>query len=374
VFESTPKSSTRRADRRNEQPKPSLSGAPSPHAKIDRADRASHLGAPSGRTVIVDSNVWRMLSDRQLVDRIRHECRARGFKIVVPPAVINEALRTSDLSLRTQLIEQLTRETWLHPMPEIYTESREVLHQVRKLRPNWLASRPDLKQFFKLESDWKGGWRRRVRTQTDRERQVLKSMGSDARLDKSRNEMRDRRAQQQADGFRLDVVNPTEYRLQREIPAQGEGQVSYSTWRVEGMVTWWAGLFSERGGSAYQDWASPFLDLRLIEADRASWEQFWLDDLPEYCIPTIWVRATFGDHQALRGNSSGTPADNQIVSYLINADLFLSADKAFIASIDDLRQHCPWQLARPRRIRKDELMADVLGALSPEGDVLRTSS
>jgi hypothetical protein len=53
--------------------------------------------------------------------------------------------------------------------------------------------------------------------------------------------------------------------------------------------------------------------------------------------------------QATRTTSRGAPGDNQLATYLVDVDLFVSNDKVFVDLVDAMRPHSPVQLAEARR-------------------------
>jgi hypothetical protein len=53
--------------------------------------------------------------------------------------------------------------------------------------------------------------------------------------------------------------------------------------------------------------------------------------------------------QATRTTSRGTPGDNQLATYLVDVDLFVTNDKVFVDLVDAMRPHSPAQLAEARR-------------------------
>jgi hypothetical protein len=53
--------------------------------------------------------------------------------------------------------------------------------------------------------------------------------------------------------------------------------------------------------------------------------------------------------QALRSTSRGAPGDNQLATYLVDADLFLTNDKIFADLVGEMRIHSPVKLAEVQR-------------------------
>ena len=92
------------------------------------------------------------------------------------------------------------------------------------------------------------------------------------------------------------------------------------------------------------DWLGPWLDLGYIRTHHSEWMTFWTREVLEH-RPREWIRWAMTEVQALKAVSSGTPGDNQIATYLIDFDIFVTADGGFAACVEILRPHAPRPLA-----------------------------
>ena len=97
------------------------------------------------------------------------------------------------------------------------------------------------------------------------------------------------------------------------------------------------------------DWLGPWLDLRAIRSDQASWTQLWTREVQTSALPREWIRWAMAEAQATRATSPGTPGDNQLATYLIDADIFVCTDRVFVDIANAMRPHCPAPLAEVRR-------------------------
>ena len=68
--------------------------------------------------VLLDTNVWQYLVAQDAINDLRRTTRARGWGVVVAPAVVYELLRHRDPIARGALVEAVTRGPWLREMPE----------------------------------------------------------------------------------------------------------------------------------------------------------------------------------------------------------------------------------------------------------------
>jgi hypothetical protein len=80
----------------------------------------------------------------------------------------------------------------------------------------------------------------------------------------------------------------------------------------------------------YADWLSAFVDVRLIHVLVPQWKLFWLRHATETGMPRQWLRWAFQHLQAYKRITDGTPGDEQLSAHLVEADLFLSADRGMV--------------------------------------------
>ena len=90
------------------------------------------------RRALIDSNVSRYLVDAGVVEDLRRAARRSGVTIVASPAVLYEALRTSNADVRRRVVKAITRREWEWPMPEVYSECEAVVTEIRRVRPEWI--------------------------------------------------------------------------------------------------------------------------------------------------------------------------------------------------------------------------------------------
>src|SRR5262249_6675689 len=100
---------------------------------------------------------------------------------------------------------------------------------------------------------------------------------------------------------------------------QGE---SVEPWRLDSLTYYTTTLLEPRGDgrtSATQDWLVPWVDIEAIRRDRTSWNRLFLYDLSSNRMRRNWLRWAFTIVQATRRTTPGTPGDNQLAGYLIDA-------------------------------------------------------
>jgi hypothetical protein len=123
-------------------------------------------------------------------------------------------------------------------------------------------------------------------------------------------------------------------------------------WRVNGWSSTDNAL--KTSGHPYLDWLGADVDFEALLRDRASWLRFWFYDIESYQIPRFWVRWAFEYLQMFYKVSAGTPGDAQLATYLLEADVVVSADKNFLRITDAVRPYAQFPLARTKLVAADK--------------------
>ena len=92
--------------------------------------------------ILLDTNIWREVSDTSLVGCLLETARDGRIDIQVAPSVLYETLRISDPALRTRLVKLMVRPEFNRLMPEAYSEISEILLAIRAHRPSWRRLAP----------------------------------------------------------------------------------------------------------------------------------------------------------------------------------------------------------------------------------------
>lgn len=226
-------------------------------------------------------------------------------------------------------------------MPEAYSEAEEIRLEVRRLEPDWLCPKPNMVYFNQLRHDWKrsrgGAWDRAA---------------SDPGLIRELQGPVMELARQQASDHRQEAVdwspkwaavslNAIRAAPPKETPGWAGDKVE--PWRIEGLNVLIRALRTK--GHATRDWLMGELDLDAMLYQREELTRFWLYKVEAARMPRHWLRWAFGFRQRLHKVSPGTPGDNQLSSYLTEADLLVSADKTLIRISERVRQDAPFPMA-----------------------------
>lgn len=228
-------------------------------------------------------------------------------------------------------------------MPEAYSETMEILAEVRRLRPDWLRPQPDSVFFTRSRNDWSrkmgGFWVRCEQFPDEEAGRVLAMEGS--LLKQAGDQIRDARKEMMETGWKS---NPPMDKTLAALPhpVAGWNGEMVEAWRVES----WAGVTYalSRPGNPYRDWMAPFVDLDAGLLHSAAWVEFWLHLVSAEALPRQWMRWGHAFAQRFRKVSPGSGGDNQLFSYLMETDIVVTADKAFLDILEECRPFAPCPL------------------------------
>lgn len=292
--------------------------------------------------------------------------RSKGHRIVIAPAILYEALRVSDPRLRTALAELMTRAEWKRLLPEAYHEAKELNGEARRLRPGWVMDPGDDSLFRRLHYDWsrsRGGFWDRARRDPAREAGLIDS-GAPNLLDRARAQAREMRGAAVENNWHASRLPHLDFRVRYSGTVPGWKGEDVQPWRAYGHGAWTDAFASGGESHAYAQWLAGRVDLkRAITYDGESWLRFWLYDVDQGRMPRHLIRGTFDYLAALHRVSSGTPVDNQISSYLVDAEVFVTCDKVMAAIVEQIAKMVSFPIAAVRLLPADSSFLDALFGL-----------
>lgn len=293
--------------------------------------------------VLLDSNVWRYLVDSDAVGRLVSSANRSGCRICISPASLFEAAHSRDSVLRARLLNTMTRPTWRRLMPEAFSEAMEIHDEVFRCRPEWRRPTEDLRMWRALKHDWvraKGGQWDRVRNAP----KLIQDLQGPS-LDEGRGQAREKR--EDAKSW------PASFRhadLKAFVAQQSgfDSELSSEAWRLAGLSAFKAAMLDPI--HPYREWLKGSVNLIKMLSEEQSMREFWLSDVDLKRMPRNWLRWAFEFLQAMHKVSDGTPGDCQLGTYLLDVDLFISADRVFVEVAERCRRDAPFPIARCVRI------------------------
>jgi hypothetical protein len=228
-------------------------------------------------------------------------------------------------------------------MPEAFVEAQDLRREIMRLRPEWLSAQPRLYEWRLNESDWRSGFWRRVRREPNKMAKIISTL-DEGTLDQARNEAKAARSMARDVGHRIEGLRLDSARSWYLHDVPGWDGEPFEAWRGLSESQWWQALLLRRN-QTFLDWLEPWLELDRIRSEHAKWIAFWTRDCEKERLPREWLRWAMREVQALRKVTRGTPVDNQISTYLMDYDIFVTGDRAFAECIEIIRPHSPAQIA-----------------------------
>ncbi|WQO70512.1 hypothetical protein U8C40_38680 (plasmid) [Sinorhizobium medicae] len=293
--------------------------------------------------VLLDSNLWRYIVDVGLQGRLLQAARHGSVVVQIAPAIVYEALRLRDVPLRNRLVALMTNRSFHRLMPEAYSETMEILDEIRRLRPGWLRREPDLVFFNRSRSDWSrkmGGFWVRCANSPGQEASYVREMEGSL-LEQAGQQIKDARKEMLDAGWKSNL-SLSEIRASPKHPIKGWNGERVDAWRLESLVGTTYAL--SRPGHPYRDWLHPFVDVDRGLLQSSAWVEFWLHAVGVQALPRQWLRWGHSFAQRFRKVSPGSGGDNQLFSYLTETDRVITADKGFIDILEVCRPSAPCAL------------------------------
>jgi hypothetical protein len=131
--------------------------------------------------ILFDTNVWNYLADCVSVSDLKRAAKVGATRILVAPSTLYEALRVRNVETRFRRAALITNRAWTRLMPEAYSESQELLGEIKRLRPQWLKSGGNRQAVQRLRHDWgrtNAGFWARVRSNPDQEAKYIAQLAN----------------------------------------------------------------------------------------------------------------------------------------------------------------------------------------------------
>lgn len=326
--------------------------------------------------IILDTNIWSEIGRRDSRLALETLAIGRGWRILTPPAVLLEVLRTTDDIALRSIVEALSSKYWVRLQTEADQESQEFIAEARRLRPDWVRNIPMPGAVNRYRTYWQKTVWRQAREMPIRSREVTEEVQDPANKVAFEQQKfnRDMRLADKADisNLRGILVEPSEWSDSSYLQGWEKGR-RVEWWRVQGRDVLWhelrsAAIVRMRGrNSTYTDWLEPYLLLDRVLADAQDFTLFWFDDVEETAMPRIWLRWAVDTAQLMGKVTPSSPRDSQLSAYLPDCDVFVSADKRLVQAITLVAKHSRFRLPTvvtfPRLSNTDSAVAVLADSL-----------
>jgi hypothetical protein len=306
----------------------------------------------TGRRVILDTMLWNYLGDDGTGPEFNAAAAKLGWTLVHPPSILLEVLRSSNESSRTARVAAMVDSGGRRLPSEAELCVNEFVSAVRRHRPRWFRTRTDMATINSFNRIWTHDvWEQAQKDsamihlwQNDLEPSIERSFAATQRINRK---MMDRNR------FQVQVpYNMVMCSLQRPDPRYFGGtwrSGSVEAWRVEIGQRYWEYLIGRPGRDAdtVRDFLDSYIDPTIATADPDDFRTLWFDELTASAVKRDWLQSAVGYTQTAFKLSDSNVRDHQHSAYLVDADLFLSADRRLIEVLKIVLEQANFHLAKP---------------------------
>jgi hypothetical protein len=313
---------------------------------------AQPFGAGQAVRVLLDTNLWSRVGDEGSGRDLERLIEASAIEIVLPPSTLIEVVQLPVEEPRQRIIQVMASGRRRRLASEAEMEAREVVEEIRRHHPAWLRRFPDTGKVATLHGFWtKKIWREAlIDASRLHEYQRGQSPTRDLLVGVQR-AMRTEVIRTEFDPRPLTAVMATPNPMATEDYLMGWDGSPAEAWRVAARdVLWHAVRIAGRApvtkeDTTYADWLGAYVDLVALRRDAHVFTSFWLHEVDVRQVPRQWLRWAVNTAQSMFKVTGGNPADEQHSSYLVDCDLFLTADSRYVEVLKVVREDAPFQMA-----------------------------
>ena len=319
---------------------------------------SGELKDAQGVRVLLDTNLWSSLDDGSL-PRLETLLVELDLQVQVLPSTLLEIVEIPYEDVRKKLVVGLakgSRRTRIRTEADLF--AAEVVALISRTRPEWLLQIPNHAAVATLRTFWlKKLWRQALEDSTGmhefqrrrlpiKEHVVQRQKHNRSELLRTKFDLGDLT---QLSGQHEDF-GPGKSSLSGDLP--GWDGSRRDMWRLNLAQLAWheLGVIGPRAGITGEDrtmtdWIEPWVDLGKLRSNPESFVNMWLEDARIADVPRNWLNWAVDVVQWTNKIGSGNPADAQHSSYLIDCDLFLTADSRFVDILERVRVDAPFPFA-----------------------------
>lgn len=311
--------------------------------------------------VILDTNLWSSIGDEGAARAFDNMMKSRSAQIVVPPSILVEVLGLPAAEPRARIIHALATGPRQRLSTEAKSECLEFVAEVKRFRPRWMRMIPLTGKIWALDNFWTNKiWREALSDpQAHHEFQLRRRAERDL-LVRSQRKQRQGILEGNVQLRPLTALTATPDPETQGMRLDGWSGEPVEAWRPACCILFWYQLSVIGGRAALSgedttllDWVTPYVDLGMLRSDLADFTRLWLYDIELSAVPRNWLRWAINMMQSDFKVTGGNPADEQHATYLLDCDLFLSADARFISVLQAVLEDAPFSFGEPRLVSGD---------------------
>ncbi len=288
---------------------------------------------------------------------------SHSLKVLMPPSVLVEVARISRTDARQRKIRALARGPWKRLPSEAETEAADIVAEMRRLRPHWMRRMPDTGKVASLNNFWTNKiWREAAQdSQRIHDYEMARTDERDYLVSQQKQNRANIVLRDKLSLRPLTALTISKGDAAKDLDVPGWNGAPVEAWRWESATLFWHQLVTvvdwsllNSGDTTFADWIGAYANLTAVRSDQAEFNRFWLTDAERDALPREWLRWAVRTVQLTRKVTNGNPADEQHSAYLVDCDLFLTADRSFCEVLEIVREDAPFPIAEPRLVSGDD--------------------
>ncbi|GAP12726.1 hypothetical protein LARV_00462 [Longilinea arvoryzae] len=293
-----------------------------------------------------DTNVYDFIHEKQEAQSVREYLATKGYEVLASDINIYEIWAIPDRDLCTSQLSVLTSVANNYDSkPQSWRQANEVLSEVMKLRPYWIEKSPKVnlvlqeKMFLKshLENwtrakepfippasqyaiykrDYEKGIAKEAESQRALRQFILK-YGNDLRINLVKQKDTDRHCL-----------------LSEDLPFGPENFWRFGCWKI-----FYDAIVKRIPESRdYADWLLPYIKDKSFTSP--SYSVFWMENVRAEKVQKNRISSLVDFYQVKHKIGHGNFGDQMHACYLLDVDIFVTADKPYYKVLLDLDNHFP---------------------------------
>lgn len=310
---------------------------------------------------ILDTNLWSSFGDDGSLPRLDEILIRHDAVLGIPPSTLLEVVDIPHEDVRKRIILGLAtgrRRTRL--LTEADSFAAEVIGLIRRTRPEWMLQIPNPALAARHRTFWqKKVWAEAlVDSSRMHEYQAGQKPIHDHIVERQKFHRRELLRTKFDLGPLTDLIGSSEGAASTGLP--GWNGNSAAAWRLNlAQLTWYhLGVVGPRArltgeDRTMTDWVEPYVDMRRLRSDPPSFVRMWLEEAQVEEVPRNWLNWAVDVVQWTQKVGSGNPADAQHAAYLLDCDVFLTADVRLVHALERVRRDAPFTFASTSLVSGD---------------------
>jgi hypothetical protein len=317
---------------------------------------SSSNGGP-GKRIIFDTMLWNYIGDDGSIDRLLEAVDPVNWTFVHPPSILLEVLRSSDDRSREARVAAMITSGGERLTSEAELCVNELVNAIWRHRPRWFNKRVDMQTVNHYHKLWSEKiWLDAINNSREIHewQNQLDPSIEDGRIKSQRLNKRF----MERDNFNLEysqVARSAPPYVRQFFGGTWDG-TRVEAWRFDVGMLYWDIMIGRPGRDAdtMRDWLESYIDARTATADSDEFRRLWFDNLNVSDVRRDWLRFAVIHTQTRFKIQDSNARDDQHCAYLVDADLFLSADRRLVNVLQKVRDQAPFVFAEPRLVKPTE--------------------